>query len=69
MLLFDVWGSLEVVDRGFISLYIYIIYTPNLGFEIAVLGEQGRFKGSIKGNLLSHLHFDFHFVTPTTTLL
>ena len=32
--------------------YIYIIYTPNLGFEIAVSGrerEQGRFRGSIEG--------------------
>ena len=32
--------------RGY---YIYIIYTPNLGFAIAVLGrerEQGRFKRS-----------------------
>ena len=28
MLLFHVWGSLEVVDRGFISLYTYI-YTCN----------------------------------------
>lgn len=34
------------------STYIYIIYTPNLGFDIAVLGlerEQGRFKGSSGG--------------------
>ncbi len=32
--------------------YIYIIYTPNLGFEIAVPGrerEQGRFRGSSEG--------------------
>ena len=32
--------------------YIYIIYTPNLGLKIAVLGrerEQGRFKGSTEG--------------------
>ena len=32
--------------------YIYIKYTPDLGFEIALLGrerEQGRFRGSIKG--------------------
>ena len=34
------------------GVYIYIIYTPNLGFEIAVLDqerEQGRFRGSSKG--------------------
>ena len=32
--------------------YIYIIYTPNLGLEIAVPGqerEQGRFRGSSEG--------------------
>ncbi len=32
--------------------YIYIIYTPNLGFEIAVSvreREQGRFRGSNEG--------------------
>ena len=31
---------------------IYIIYTPNLGYEITVPGrekEQGRFRGSIEG--------------------
>ena len=35
--------------RGY---YIYIIYTPNLGWGIAVLGrkrEQGRLRGSIEG--------------------
>ena len=34
------------------ELYIYIIYTPNLGLEIAVPGresEQGRFRGSTEG--------------------
>jgi len=34
------------------SIYIYIIYTPNLGLEIAVPGrerEQGRFRGSSEG--------------------
>ncbi len=33
-------------------IYIYIIYTPNLGLVITVLNrvrEQGRFRGSIKG--------------------
>ena len=33
-------------------IYIYIIYTPNLGLGIAVLGrerEQGRFRGSTEG--------------------
>ena len=33
-------------------LYIYIIYTPNLGLEIAILGrerEQGGFRGSSEG--------------------
>ena len=32
--------------------YRYIMYTPNLGSEIAVLGrerEQGRFRGSTEG--------------------
>ena len=32
-------------------MYIYIIYTPNLGFKIAVPGrerKQGRFRGSIE---------------------
>ncbi len=32
-----------------VCMYIYIIYTPNLGFEIAVSvreSEQGRFRGS-----------------------
>jgi len=31
------------------SIYIYIIYTPNLGLEVAVFNrvrEQGRFRGS-----------------------
>ena len=35
-----------------IATYIYIIYIPNLGFEIAFLDqerEQGRFRGSSKG--------------------
>ena len=35
-----------------IYIYIYIIYTPNLGFVITVPGrerEQGRFKGSTEG--------------------
>ena len=35
-----------------VSAYIYIIYTPNLGSEIAVPGrerEQGRFRGSTGG--------------------
>jgi hypothetical protein len=34
------------------DVYIYIIYTPNLGFEITVLGrerEHGRFRGSSEG--------------------
>ena len=34
------------------SVYIDILYTPNLGFEIAVPGrerEQGRFRGSSEG--------------------
>ena len=34
------------------SIYIYIIYTPNLGFEIAVLDQkrkQGRYRGSSEG--------------------
>ena len=34
------------------DIYIYIIYTPNLGLEIAVPGrekEQGRFRGSSEG--------------------
>jgi len=34
------------------ELYIYIIYTPNLGFAIAVFvreREQGRFRGSTEG--------------------
>jgi len=33
-------------------IYIYIIYTPNLGFEIAVLDQkrkQGRYRGSSEG--------------------
>jgi len=37
---------------GVYIIYIYIIYTPNLGFEIAVLGrerEQRRFRGSSEG--------------------
>ena len=32
--------------------YIYIIYTPNLGFAIAILGrekEQGHFRGNKEG--------------------
>ncbi len=36
----------------FEDYYIYIIYTPNLGLEIAVSvreREQGRFRGSIEG--------------------
>ena len=35
-----------------VPLYIYNIYTPNLGLEIAILGlerEQGRFKESTEG--------------------
>ena len=35
-----------------IYLYIYYIYTPNLGSEVAVPGrerEQGRFRGSTEG--------------------
>ena len=34
------------------KIYIYIIYTPNLGLEIAVFvreKEQGRFRGSSEG--------------------
>jgi len=34
------------------SIYIYIIYTPNLGFGITVFDEereQGRFRGSSEG--------------------
>jgi len=40
------------VFTTFLHAYIYIIYTPNLGFEIAVPGrerEQGRSRGSTKG--------------------
>ena len=36
----------------FTDIYIYIIYTPNLGLEIAIPGrerEQGRFRGSSEG--------------------
>ena len=32
-------------------IYIYIIYTPNLGLEIACFvreSEQGRFRGSVE---------------------
>ena len=39
-----------------IYIYIYIIYTPNLGSEIAVPGrerEQGRFRGSTEGAVVS----------------
>jgi len=35
-----------------LSIYIYIIYTPNLGLGIAVPGrerEQGRFRASTEG--------------------
>ena len=35
-----------------LGVYTYIIYTPNLGLEIAVPGrerEQGRFRGSSEG--------------------
>ena len=35
------------------NIYMYIIYTPNLGLEIAVPGrerEQGRFRRSTKGS-------------------
>ena len=35
-----------------VTVYIYIIYTPNLGLKIAILvreREQGRFRGSIEG--------------------
>jgi len=35
-----------------VSIYIYIIYTPNLGLGIAVFDrerEQGRFRGSREG--------------------
>jgi hypothetical protein len=34
------------------NIYIYIIYTPNLGLEIAILGlerEHSRFRGSTEG--------------------
>jgi len=37
---------------GVYIIYIYIIYTPNLGLEIAVSGrerEQGCFRGSSEG--------------------
>jgi len=37
----------------FEDYYIYIIYTPNLGFEIAVRDrerEQSRFRGSSEGS-------------------
>ena len=40
-----------------IYIYIYIIYTPNLGLRIAIPGrerEQGRFKGSTEGALREH---------------
>ncbi len=33
-------------------MYIYVIYTPNLGLRVTVFDremEQGRFKGSIEG--------------------
>ena len=38
--------------RPILCIYIYIIYTPNLGSETALPGrgrEQGRFRGSIEG--------------------
>ena len=44
--------AVKVSDSYRINIYIYIIYTPNLGLEIAVPGrerEQGRFRGSIEG--------------------
>lgn len=44
--------SFKVLLCRSIDIYIYIIYTPNLGFETAVSGrerEQGRFRGSIEG--------------------
>ena len=36
----------------YIGIYMYIIYTPNLGLGIAVFDrkrEQGHFRGSIEG--------------------
>ena len=39
-------------DDDEVCIYIYIIYTPNLGSRIAVPGrerEQGRFRGSSEG--------------------
>ncbi len=41
----------------FHTIYIYIIYTPNLGFVIAIPGrerEQGRFRGSSEGASREH---------------
>ena len=38
--------------KCYIYIYMYIIYTPNLGSEIALPGrerEQGRFRGSTEG--------------------
>ena len=40
-----------------IYIYIYIIYTPNLGSEVALPGrerEHGRFRGSTEGAISEH---------------
>ena len=40
----------KLLSRSYV--YIYIIYTPNLGLRITIPGlerEQGRFRGSTKG--------------------
>ena len=42
----------SALESSCLYIYIYIMYTPNLGFGIAVPGqerEQGRFKGSTEG--------------------
>ena len=57
MFLSSVWmdgwmGFVRRDDEGMRYIYIYTIYTPNLGLEIAVPGqerERGCFKGSSEG--------------------
>ena len=47
-----IFGSSSAIDLAMLLIYIYIIYTPNLGFEITIPGrerEQGRFRGSSEG--------------------
>ena len=45
-------GPVQLGNQLVGSYYIYIISSPNLGFEIAIPGrerEQGRFRGSTEG--------------------